>query len=891
MRDAENLDKPICDAWPDEIEYSTGDSHERGRMTQRTRATADFLRHVTTHKISETKYVSVWSNIVFENGRRLGEHAASADTIVLDIDNGAPLRRILFMLDLAGYAAAVVTSHSHMTTEKTISEGTWRKWREAHPHADEEEFTRSLDKQFVESVWRCSRIKRGKDGEPLVNSKGEITIEHGPCAKLRIIIPLRERLHFTDLGDVRERARLWAGLHGVVAGKLRVVSDDNAMILSQVFFDPRCPASRERHARVEFLDGAPFDWREALSKAREVAGRDARRTDDDPRRQSAALAPIFTDPRYDKSKVVWSALEAIGNKGIERKLWIKIGAALYVEFGSSAEGEELFEKWTALREEGNVKPEMDAASWRNFRSDRPDGSTGKTIRDLAYKAGWSPEEAGFPDYRWGDGWTDKPDISFEDERLKAALAVIPSCRALAEGEGEGDKIAPNAFATLEFIGTGGDIYNGGAFANLYRDRLLFIHESGDVLRFDREGGWLAAAPGTAERAAKAVVEILRNEATEAAHYQHLKKLCDARAQHAMIEMARSEPGMTRSLADFDDDPMLLGVMNGVLDLRSGRLLPISPDVLVSKRCNVAFDPEATCPSFIRFLAEVQPDDEIRACLKRFVGYCLTGDVGEQMFAFFHGGGNNGKSAFIELLAWLLGDYALKIPTEMLMQHQRNPQGPSPDIVALKGRRLIYANETEEGRRLADARVKDLTGGDTLTGRAPHAMAAICFRPSHKLVIVGNHKPAISDTSSGMWRRVALVPWTETVPPEKRDRHLVQKLMREGSGVLNWALDGLRDWRQHGLMIPDAIKDATASYREDEDILGDWLDEECEVGRGLFEKKVHAYASYHEWAERNGNRPLANKTFTRRVAERGFPLSRDRRAFQGFALSNRYSHRR
>lgn len=148
----------------------------------------------------------------------------------------------------------------------------------------------------------------------------------------------------------------------------------------------------------------------------------------------------------------------------------------------------------------------------------------------------------------------------------------------------------------------------------------------------------------------------------------------------------------------------------------------------------------------------------------------------------------------------------------------------------------------------------------MTGRALHAMAAICFRPSHRLVIVGNHKLAIADTSSGMWRRDALVPWTETVPPENRDEQLVRKLMLEGSGVLNWALDGLRDWRQHDLMIPDAIRDATASYREDEDILGDWLDEECEVGRGLFEKKVHAYASYHEWAEGNGNRPPREQNF-------------------------------
>lgn len=139
-----------------------------------------------------------------------------------------------------------------------------------------------------------------------------------------------------------------------------------------------------------------------------------------------------------------------------------------------------------------------------------------------------------------------------------------------------------------------------------------------------------------------------------------------------------------------------------------------------------------------------------------------------MFAFIHGLGANGQSVFIELMAWMLGDYAHKISTEMLMHHQRNPQGPSPDIVSLRGRRFVYANETEEDGRLAEARIKDLTGGDTLTGRVPHGKADITFRPTHKLFIVGNHKPEITDNSFGMWRRVALAPFEQTIPEASRD---------------------------------------------------------------------------------------------------------------------------
>ena len=252
----------------------------------------------------------------------------------------------------------------------------------------------------------------------------------------------------------------------------------------------------------------------------------------------------------------------------------------------------------------------------------------------------------------------------------------------------------------------------------------------------------------------------------------------------MIEMAKSEPGMTVRLSDFDDDPMLLGVANGVLDLRTGKLLPMSPDVLVSKRCNVAYDPAATCPRFVQFLKEVQPEKEMADFLLRLMGYCLTGDVSKQVFGFFYGHGANGKSVFIELMAWLLGDYARKIATDMLMHHQRNPQGPSPDIVSLKGLRLAFANETEEGRRLAEARVKDLTGGDTLTGRVPYGKADIAFRPTHKLFVVGNHKPEITDTSLGMWRRVRLIPFDQTIAEAKRDPKLLETLKGEGAGILN-----------------------------------------------------------------------------------------------------------
>jgi putative DNA primase/helicase len=353
----------------------------------------------------------------------------------------------------------------------------------------------------------------------------------------------------------------------------------------------------------------------------------------------------------------------------------------------------------------------------------------------------------------------------------------------------------------------------------------------------------------------------------------------------MIEMAKSEPGMTARLSDFDTDTMLLGVTNGVLDLRTGQLMPVSPDVLVSKRCNVAYEPGADCPRFSQFVTEIQPDVEMQGFLKRWAGYCLTGSVQEQKFIFMYGHGANGKSVFVELMAWVLGDYARKIATEMLMHHQRSPQGPSPDIVALKGCRFVYANETEEGRRLAESRVKDMTGGDTMTGRVPYGKADITFLPTHKLSIVGNHKPEITDNSMGMWRRVCLTAFDVTIPEDQRDANLIAQLKAEGPGILNWMLDGLRQWKVNGLLVPKRIEAATAAYRDEQDLIGEWIGDHCDTGRGCTQRKSDLYQAYRSWALLNGHHPLAQGRFTRRLNERGYKLQPDKRTVEGLKLND------
>ena len=369
----------------------------------------------------------------------------------------------------------------------------------------------------------------------------------------------------------------------------------------------------------------------------------------------------------------------------------------------------------------------------------------------------------------------------------------------------------------------------------------------------------------------------------------LKQLTEVRraskkpAIDAMIALAKAEDGMSVDMAECDADSYLIGVQNGVVDLKSGKLLPPDPSRLITKRANVHFDPEAECPLYEKFLKEAVPDDAERAFLIRFSGYCLSGEVSEQVLLFLLGTGANGKTVWIETMKAILGDYADKIQTEMLMQHFRNTQAASPDLVQLQGRRFIYANETTEGRFLDDARVKDLTGGDTITGRLPYAKAAISFAPTHKLVIAGNHAPIVTDDSDGLWRRMILMKFTQKFEGDACDRDLPVKLRTEAAGIFNLWLKGFAEWHKHGLMIPPSLRNATNVYRSEQDLLEQFVGEECVVGATESCSNNDLKRRYFSWCEDNNTKPLSGHRFSRKLTERGYTMHDDKRTRRGISV--------
>jgi putative DNA primase/helicase len=408
----------------------------------------------------------------------------------------------------------------------------------------------------------------------------------------------------------------------------------------------------------------------------------------------------------------------------------------------------------------------------------------------------------------------------------------------------------------------------------------FIQRHGaDVLYCYAWGAWLVwngatwerDEGGKVQRLAKATVRNIYKEAGEAEDKQERKALAqhatrsEAEARiRAMLELAKSEEPI--SPEDLDARPWLLNVQNGTVDLRTGTLQPHRREDYITKLAPVEYDPDAAAPTWTAFLKRVLPDEELRAFVQRAVGYSATGDTSEQCMIINHGGGANGKSTFQETIAAALGDYAMRAPTEMLLAKRAG--GIPNDVARLKGARFVAASETEEGRRLAESLIKDLTGQDTITARFMRA-EWFDFRPTHKLWLSTNHKPEIRGTDAAIWRRIRLVPWSVTIPPGEQDKRLPAKLCAELPGVLAWIVQGCLEWQCIGLQPPEEVRRATGRYRAEMDVLGAFIDEECIVAEHASARATALYSAYKAWCEENGERHETQRRFGGRLKERGF----------------------
>jgi putative DNA primase/helicase len=338
--------------------------------------------------------------------------------------------------------------------------------------------------------------------------------------------------------------------------------------------------------------------------------------------------------------------------------------------------------------------------------------------------------------------------------------------------------------------------------------------------------------------------------------------------HSILALAQSEPGVAVSEQQLDRDQWSLNVLNGTLDLRTGTLREHRREDMITKLAPVDFDPAATCPTWDKFLHTITGgSEEKKAYLQRLAGYCLTGEVSEQMLCFFYGSGANGKTTFITALQDMMGDYAMQAPSGLLIE--KRYEGHPTELADLFGRRLVVCTETRADSSFNESLVKQLTGGDRVRARRMKENFWE-FAPTHKIIIAGNHRPGITGTDDGIWRRLHLVPFETSISADQRDPDLPAKLRKERPGILAWAVRGCQQWQQEGLQMPPVVKEATNEYRAESDEYRDFFDQHCEVGPDFRVARKALKQKFEGWRKQNGTRdPMSNPQFTRIMAQRGF----------------------
>lgn len=418
-----------------------------------------------------------------------------------------------------------------------------------------------------------------------------------------------------------------------------------------------------------------------------------------------------------------------------------------------------------------------------------------------------------------------------------------------------------------------DIGNGQRLAARHGADLRFCHAWEKWLIWDGQR-WQKDDTGEIDRRAKETAQHIYQEAAsclDTARQTDLAKHALRSQSHArvqsMIALANSEPGIPARAAEWDQYPWLLACDNGTVNLKTGRLQDSRREDMGTKRAGTHYDPAAAAPRWEAFLETVLPDAETRAFFQRAAGYTLTGDVSEQCLFFLYGSGSNGKSTALRALMDTLGsgEYALQAAPDLLIAREGGAGGPNNDVAELQGTRLVATIEVEDGKRMAEGLVKQITGGDLIKARFMR-QDFFQFVPTHKIFLAANHKPAIRGQDVAIWRRIKMVPFDVQIADADKDPHLADKLRAERPGILAWAVRGCLAWQKQGLAAPAAVVEATAAYQAGEDVLGDFLGECCLLRPSLRVTAAALYTAYVKWAEDNSERSLSKKNFGARLQE-------------------------
>ncbi|WP_170578438.1 phage/plasmid primase, P4 family [Ruegeria arenilitoris] len=794
---------------PEKIVISSATSHRDKDWKTEELTFSQFLERAVQHDIGK-KEGTAWSPFDFDGGRRSTEASRFSNLLVFDCDAGTPIEEIRARLYGLGYACLVISTYNHGKTATSVKRKRLEHWSERNPEASIADFL--IHKGYIESVAYAATGMERNDLACLLAETGEtVSIRHGACQRFRLVLFLEKPWCRADYRDRKSAVEAYKTAYKNVARELAIPIDDSACDVARLFFDARHDEGAPYVA--EFMAGRavdpwpdkPEEYEDLVCAAAETASfRSEDLTDPELERLVGFIA---NDHRFD-----------------DRNAWCGIGAAIRNASGASETGRRLFhtfsKSWSGGYDEGETERVWDSLVTR------PNGRSAG-IGTLVH-------------YARQDGWTPSPTAE--------------------------EEYAPH-----------GDVWNGRKFAERHRSKVLFVSATGQWLSFNGVI-WSVCQVTEIERMAKNLSRDVLASTTSSANGQNPLGATDyqkAANVHASLprirriyESAKSEPDM--AVADpsvFDADPFLFAVANGVVDLRTGDLREARPKDFLSKMGTVRFERGAEAPKFLSFLEKIMPDEEVRRFVQRAVGYMLTGSVVEEKVFFFWGNGANGKSVFGNVLASLMGDYAVSLGSSLVAKSKHDNEAERLKA-RLPGARLAQINELGQGDIWDDQRLKELASRERVSARYLHH-EAFEFFPTHKLLIRGNYLPGAHDAGDGFWRRLVPIEFGVQIPEAERVPDLDSQIIGEElPGVLNWAIDGCIAWQCRGLKIPASIKAFGNQYRNETDVIGQWEAQHCKRVASSVTGVGDLYASYRLFCMEDGLSPMSKNQFSRLLTQRG-----------------------
>ncbi len=432
-----------------------------------------------------------------------------------------------------------------------------------------------------------------------------------------------------------------------------------------------------------------------------------------------------------------------------------------------------------------------------------------------------------------------------------------------------------------------DVTSGGFALTDLGNADRFIHQHGKGVRYCHDlGCWLIWdgnrwVPDGTKRIEAYAQKTVRNIHTEIEAERSFVDLtetmkwgrkCQSGSRiREMVRSAQVAEAVSTHSSWMDKDNYLLNLSNGTLNLQMKIFYPHDREDLLTKIAPTEYDPDATCPNWIKFLSEIFKDDEdLLLWIQKAMGYALTGDTSEQCMFMLWGNGRNGKSTFLNTVKQILGDYTTQAQPDTFMKRS-NSDGSAPrsDLMALRGARFVTASEGERGQQLAEALVKQMTGGEVISCRGMYQKSQIEFLPKFKIFFATNYKPQISGMDLGIARRIRMIPFDYTVPADQIDYDLQRKLTNEASGILNWMVEGCYMWQKENLGIPDSVKKATNDYLADNDQVEKFLTDCCVKKDRCSARTGDLHEAYKQWASDCEDQVLNLKLFGQALTDKGF----------------------